>query len=358
MIRSLLVPFLFVISIAYGENIALKDYTQELYLYNAKMKSWEPCLKNELNNETIIGFYIEPEDQSNNLKLCLSKEDYVFMEGKLLSSNFNCRLFAVDSLMQESGNKRPFLIIYMPLGGQGIVSVDLIRNHVSTGISSFSDRLRINSLSDFMISALVLLLAIWALIYNLYPKHFLEFYNLKRLSSLKIREQNILTAKPLNLINLIFLFAHGLLVSYVIVGLTNAGSATQRPSLYFIQEWLQTGVIVFSLLLLKYLIVYMMGNLFKMKAFVSMHFYDYVSMSKYFFFCAALCLVFFSLDTGTSNEVLKRFVVISFFGFSFARILYLMAKALGATSYRFIHLFSYLCTTEILPLVILAKWAL
>jgi hypothetical protein len=119
-------------------------------------------------------------------------------------------------------------------------------------------------------------------------------------------------------------------------------------------QWIKLSAIIASLLIAKMVIVFMFSELFKVKDVAAIQYFHFIralilaavlitvfSLVNFIFRGPAGWLHFILLRTGAAVLVLS------------AVMMYL--KLLGLTRYRFFHLFSYLCASEIVPLVILLK---
>jgi hypothetical protein len=204
----------------------------------------------------------------------------------------------------------------------------------------------------FMILFLIIIF-LFGLMRNKYPKKFSEFYNFSRLFPDSSPQDNILEiySIPSILFILINAFSCSLLFGivagerYTFLGLTYSSAG----------GILIVAGITVMVYFIKYIYLKVLGSIFNLKQVINIQFFELIKVSlKLNLVCIPLALIFFYSRSGILEMAYKYFVyTLILCGLIVVlRISFLIFKY---SNFRNIYLFSYLCTTEILPLIIIIK---
>ena len=180
---------------------------------------------------------------------------------------------------------------------------------------------------------------------------------MSRAFSIREAEENLLKSRPLSLVNIYFYTFFSLLCGLVFLSLFHLAKL-QVPGFnriyintiwYGLWLWLQISFAVLFWLLLKLLLIYNIARLFQLGSFSPNHFFNYVRILLITLLCsiAVLVLNFFTLsivNPVSYNTFLLTLLVV--FGLT---VLMIYLKLMGASGLKSLHLFSYLCSTELVP---------
>jgi hypothetical protein len=219
---------------------------------------------------------------------------------------------------------------------------------------------RASAFQYFLIIACIFILANYAFLYNLHPTAFARFYSIKSLFGTSYRDGVAPVGKPLNGINLLFLLNHGFLLALLYM-LVREGSR----HLFFTEQVLRTqeslpdylynfgliGVAVFFLLICKYLGTYVLANLLRLDKIVNVHFFEYIHYSKIFYTILVPVLVLIFTSYPVWIDKADNLLVALIVGFALIRILLISLRLNKLAPHRNLYLFSYLCVTELVPLL-------
>lgn len=244
----------------------------------------------------------------------------------------------------------------------------------SEGISDLSTRLVIlkplnplanthrpdNSFSNFMVMATVLLVIFFTTLLRTNPQLTLDYLSVIKLFSLKRRDETQFTLRVTSSVNLLFYFFCGLLTSLAILvasrysadGLSVINDKLQLSTVGYFGEWLLVSLIVCLILMLKLGVVSLFTLLFGMRDTSGFQFFNFVralvvsltiigSTSIFCFWIGIHANYYF---------LMKCFCAMLMLG-----VILMYLKLLTRESSNPFHLFSYLCATEIFPLMILIK---
>lgn len=213
--------------------------------------------------------------------------------------------------------------------------------------------------SSLIIVSLVLLMC-YATVRILFPKMFYGVYRTIDFFSFKRKDEFTSGIKLLSTENVVFSFLLGGTLSFISMVLFYVYGSTLGIDVGILPQslgkmlllWLLGILAISFLFILKFVFVWVLGWLFNFPAFVSRHFHEYQSMSQYFYLLLTL-LVSVSLYSRFyfSENLLNVFVVILSV-FCFYRLIKLYIKLYAVGSFSMLYIFSYLCSTELIPLAI------
>lgn len=221
-----------------------------------------------------------------------------------------------------------------------------------------------SGLRNFFIIGFWLILGFFAFVRLRYPKRYKFYFSFSHLLSTKLIDESDYRSSVANAENLSFLFLYSLLVSFMLLLIAPHFTYLQ-PYLpvTFTDSYMQflglwgLGVILFmAIMLLKYGVVQFMSTLFGFRGFTTYYFYEFLQTSL-----IELVLLFGLWTLGYS--FLDAFTI-KFSYFFIDGLLILMVlrgillyyKILKTGRFKNLYLFSYFCTTELIPLVLILKF--
>ena len=302
------------------------------------------------------------------LQCCVPSGSGLYIENSLVdyASESNCFLLDVDSL----GSAYPQDQVFISLYRRNFDS----KQFVTSIVVPFQDEVEIAEIdsdmillarepsyfTNFFIVALLILLAYYAALLNLYPKTFWEFFNVNKAFALKLKEEKVLTPSVFSRTNLLFFLGYGMVISFV--GIVFWFVLKETPILFsFVNlesfteafiSWVKLSVLVLVVLCLKYLLIASIGTLFNHRLIAPRHFYDFNRLSHIFLILIFSLAVITFMVLQNPPEIIYRTLFYALAFLLSLRVVILFFKLLDSASFRNFHLFSYLCTTEILPLII------
>lgn len=358
----------------------IKDLKRTLLIYSASEKNYVPHPHNTPVRGNVISVNLNIEEfTGNTLFICGQPNTALFIDQKIVASQNDdkCISLAVDSLFEvygeDSDKKSLFISVYHKDLDIDELEFTIVKKLSNKEIAQLENEKELSAISrsispfrNFFIIGLFLIMACIAMIKGAYPKIFSEFYSVGKIFTFRWREDSLIANRPINTVNLLFLSVYSLLTAFIVVVLWfETDSAPQRlgfvdfsnfSSSFF--SWISIAVLVFILMILKYFLIYVSSSLLGFKDLISFHFLDFIRISQIFMI---LVLVVISLSMVSFHDFIEPSSgIFSYLVFSVIVLTttLLFFKLLSSTNYRNMHLFSYLCTTEILPLIISIKFFL
>ena len=349
-----------------GDSIKA-DLREDWLIYNSRYETYAPFVENTAPSTGSFAFILNKNKVNNShLIFCLQKGSSLFIEQQIVRfyEEARCDKIDLDSLFNKYNREDLFVTVYnrsldinrfKTLLASKNATEDQSADALIAKISLRDDSL----FKNFYLLALLLFLAILSAVYNLNPKNFREFYSLSKVFSIKLRYENVSTLKIFNWPNILFVLTHCLLVSYVlmvVIGLLgepvpylNVSVSGVMAGIY---RWISLAFLVFLLLLGKYVLIKLLSTMMNLKELDQIHFFEFVRISIFIYstgavFMAVLLLGYYLPEPGYFIWVIYLVALLSV-----VRIVLLYLKFLRLSTFRNLYLFSYLCTTEILPLII------
>lgn len=213
---------------------------------------------------------------------------------------------------------------------------------------------------DFYIILSIVLLCVFAVSKVVFPKLFVESISMDKLFGFRIKEDLGSTIRPFSTEHIYFTALFGYNLAFVILFVVNQ-ILTSQPGLQLLRfdnlwqgllVWLLLGLVVNLAIYLKYVLLAIMGWLFHSTQLVSRHFVDYINASALFYIFMAICLSMSTYATFSYSEGLLKALTITIVIFLFYRTALLYVKLLQLSPYSKLFIFSYICSTELIPTLI------
>jgi hypothetical protein len=257
----------------------------------------------------------------------------------------------------------PLLVAVFQKSGIGSLSTTLLSPVNAT--PDFDQNLvprKGNFFLDFALMAALMMSVYLTILMGTNPRLTFDYLNAFKLFSVQEREENLLASRVTSRVNLLFYLFCSLFCSLTLLMVFHLANDLVPLAHHFpirttgegFLQWLKLSVVIASLLILKMVIVFIFSELFHVKDAAAIQYFHFiralilaaglitfVSLVNFIFKGPAGGLHFILLRIGAGVLVLS------------AGMMYL--KLMGLTRYHFFHLFSYLCASEIIPLVILLK---
>jgi len=215
---------------------------------------------------------------------------------------------------------------------------------------------------NFSILACGMLMICFVLLFRVNPQLLFDYLNFIKLISVQEREENMLSTKIVASSNLLFYGVASMFLSFLLMvmsyyshsfhGLLQIEGHQNVGQLLL--TWLNVSIIVFGILMLKYLIVFSFSRLFAFGEAPTIQFFSFVRLVFMIGLLIGLLLViYFAFGVLKSQPYVRLFYIMSIMLAFWIPVVFL--KLLKRSSYSIFHLFSYLCATEIFPIVIVVK---
>lgn len=219
-----------------------------------------------------------------------------------------------------------------------------------------------NPFTDFAIIASFLLIIFFVSLLRTNPRLTADYFNFVRLFSIQEREDALLNSRVSSSVNMLYYGFSSLLAGLLLLAIFHFGSDQIPFAENFVinyagdafYQWIKLSLFIAILLILKLMLLWVLTRLFDVREATAIQFYNYIRLSLFIFVMAAVvCVCYFVFKI--QNPEAYSFLLGAIIFLMIFWVILIGLKLLRRTSFRFFHLFSYLCASEIIPLVILVK---
>lgn len=349
------------------DNVVVADLTEDWLYYDDRFKSFLPYLKQSAEPVNSVDQLLDLNKyESYNLNFVAAPGLSFFVDNKLCFKNNSSDLqnvrLRIGDLVGDTKMEKELITFYHPEGNLPI-KYFFIGHSVSPSIadslagpSIILSRQITDQQNVFVVFFLAILIMI-ALIRNRYPKKFNEFFRFNNV--LPSMDDDVLY--DLSSVPVLMLIMINSLCSALVLFLVF--DQFDLKTLAFMNIFRSNPVVgivtvgtgFFLVFLLKYIYLKILGWIFNLTGLVKVQFFELMKVSlKINLFLAVLSMVFYC-----SSYFHVQFDFDYFFYFTIVSLLIVLIRvgylSFKLSGFRNIYLFSYLCTTEILPLVIIIK---
>ncbi len=353
----------------------IHDFRDDFQVYDEAAKTYIPYIIEQHADQTALSAYIDLESNRHYSLLVSTRQDgYLFINAalkrKLRAGSWH--VLSIDSLYRAYRQPEIFLTLY---GAAGLDDKQVFTGYPKSATQkqvilrddNLSVRPRPQTIyGNFLSLALLFLLATHAFLFTFYHRAFQRFYSLRDLLSLRSQEESFLINRPLSSTNTLFTLNLSFVIGYLIIFVQsrNLDVFASRTLLigeqqvgWLIGEFFLVSGVAFLSLIGKYVLLEVIGGLYKLQDIIYVHYFKVIQASLVFFTVLGLLLTVAAYNTPTvlwSPNVL----LIPLTAFYVARLglLYVVIRSLE--SIKNLYLFSYLCIVELIPLIIGLRFAL
>ncbi|WP_157830323.1 DUF4271 domain-containing protein [Siphonobacter sp. SORGH_AS_0500] len=354
------------------------DFRNDWRVYDEQAKTYVPYIR-EMHQQ--YGSYSVILDIAQNRHYYLlyrsDQENYLFINGSLQKKlpEKTWTIFKLDSLYKVSPDRRVLLTLYGPQPGidqktlQIGHKIGVGQKPIYVSESFLQARPRDDSpFEDFYVLGALLLLLAYASIYRRFPRDFIRYLSIKDLLTIHPREgAPLVTRGLLEIANLLFLLLISFVLSFLYQLIRYRGIDLFKTQALFQQEetmgqlffyFIFIGILIFIVFLLKYVMVNVLGHIYKFDKIVNIHFFKSMQSSA-IFYTGISVLMLFMLNTFPSLTFhWDNLLLIPITGFYIGRLVLLYFSINKLSDAKNLYLFSYLCIVELVPFIIGLKFAL
>lgn len=311
-----------------------------------------------------IYFQLDRDAFRGNLLLLQSEKPYfLFINGKIIAEYQGQVMLNIDSLSKA---------IYGPSFWIGIHQRDINARDMRTEIISMRKPVKApdemnatrpySYFRDFVVIAGLITTLMFLLVFRLHPKLAADYFSVVRIFSTREVDEGQTSIRLTSSSNIQFYVLCSLLIGlYLLIVFYNLPPQYALPARFRASgfwmiwwQWLKISAIVFLVLIMKIAIIFSLTRLFGLRGMARFHFFNWIRLLLVMFGTATILLFMYFISRGDRPDIFAFFlslVVITLI----AWIVVAFLKLSGRTGHSMFHLFSYLCATEIIPLLITVK---
>lgn len=341
-------------------SVTVKDLRSEWTVY--RQGGYRPLDQNFVESEQAIYFPLHTGNHRGQfLQITATEPGHVFINGRLIESFVSQALYNIDSLGQRYGSSF-WVGIYSE---EGLVDLTTrVVTHQQPGIADPPVLLPRppTFFRDYGILVSAFLLFFLVVLFRSNPQLTLDYFSFSKIFSQAERNETQLASRITSSENLLFYLFCALLTGFLLSTIFYSSGPffhAARPLIFTslgssFLIWGRLTVFILLLLIAKLTIVLLFSTLFNFRETISFQFFNFL---RFVLFTAVvlsgISLVLFVFGV-SAPAWYERLVVIGLIMLTIGSAMVLM-KLLRKSHLSFFHLFSYLCISEFIPLVILFK---
>jgi hypothetical protein len=290
-----------------------------------------------------------------------SKPYFLFLNGKLIKEHQGRLEINPDSL-SSAQNVSDFTLT---VNQTRIDEKDLKTQLTGNGKESeqFESVAKPNTFfRDFVVIAGLVLIIFFVIIIRMHPKLAADYFSVTRILSLREGEDNQSHARFAISSNLLFyIFGSMLLSLYLIIVFDNLPDNYMLSSSFeatdfwgVVWKWIKLSTLIVVILFCKIVLIFSLSWLFGMNGIAGVHFFNWVRLLLLISSSFIVILFIYYISRGYNPTVYTVLLSAIVFFFT-AWIAVVFLKLNNRIEHSMFHLFSYICATEVIPLLITIK---
>lgn len=301
-----------------------------------------------------VGYFRPPPAAANRLSIRSRSSFSVWIDSDFVLGYTKPVTLSIDSLRAKFGPDF-WIGVRVPDGlGELRLELQMPRQQVAR---PFLQLVPARDFRDFVTIVSLFLVAYALVVWRISPRLFYEYFNMFRLLSTRERDETQLLriTSSQNILYYFFLGAWWSLLG-VLLAAKDPSAAIQLffPTARFADLMLNWGaltVFIVALLFLKYGLQLVFSNVYSILDHAADQFFTFVRLC---FLVVSFVSVWlfgsYLFELSPAAPYPKAVVVLLFF--SLLSILFMQIRLMKGTAFRMFHIFSYLCITEVIPLLI------
>ena len=332
---------------------------KELYVKEDLQQRWKILQDGKLVNfdnhqSKTVHLPLKLKEDEGFLRIHSQEDFYLFINSDLITKSRSLML-SVDSLKKKYGEVF-FVSIYQSNGVRQLTT-QLVKYEF---ISQYYNPLRPDrSFNNFILLATILLIILFTALLYSNPQLTWDYLNITKLFSIKRRDDSQFVLRVTSSVNLLFYFFCSLLTSLALITAAHFSEAMSfliqsnyQNVIHYAGQWFLISFLIAGLLMLKLGLALLTSLLFGWRNTAGFQFFNFTRvLVTSLFLIGGVSIFCFSMGINMNYYFLVKCFCLML---STGAVL-MFFKLLNRESTSVFHLFSYLCATEIFPLVILIK---
>lgn len=296
------------------------------------------------------------------LRLKSDKPYFVFVNGKVSGEFRGDVVLSIDSLARKVYSQGYWIAIHQKNINERDLTTEIISKQRPSVVATDTQIKPHSDFRDFVVISGLIIILLFLLALRLNPKLAADYFSASRIFSAREAEDSQSSARLTSSSNVQFYILCSLLIGfYLLIILRNLPPQYALPIRFHASgfwmmwwQWLKLSTIIFYVFLLKIVIIFSLTRLFGMRGMARFHFFNWIRLLLVVFGTATIILFMYFISRGDSSDffVILLFLVIAAL---IAWIVVAFFKLSGRSEHSMFHLFSYICATEIIPLLITVK---
>ncbi|PIB37287.1 hypothetical protein BFP72_18660 [Reichenbachiella sp. 5M10] len=336
--------------------------------YDEKLEQWIPYLSTSESHAVAVVLDLNDYQGSELLLVC--PEGYsLFIQGQLVhvTADSDSLFWSIDSLKEAYRSPRIRVGLFSQQWQAAQVQTQVVRRaeHLlfeGEGLMHYWTRgTRKNG--DVMILSSLLIFAMMVIFRTSLYRSFREYFSIGRAFAVRQRFELIASQSPFSLVNIGFMLLYALFVGGTMINVLLKFPAYATSTVWGIELSSASAVMAgvyasggaFVAILLKAPLIEVLTRVFNFQKYSEVHFFAYFRLSlliAFFSFLGSILLFVSSYSVSLYLFEVFQWGVLSLL---VTRLVLMYLVLNNHYSFRKLHLISYLCSSEIIPLIIFVK---
>jgi len=346
------------------DTILVDNLLEETYFFEGGRDNYLPLVdKVDFQGKT-LHFKLQQDEHADLLLKIGSLQDLALFANSDLIKYISAEevvTFSTDDLFRKYGQRLHFTVYNKSLSAKNL-TVQLLAESGANGgtflaqkeVVLLSQRKMESNFNNYLIIGAIIISILLATLNNYYPRVTSEFFRFTRAIAFREIDENLLKSRPFTWINILFYLFFSLLAAYLLICVIYLAPYTLVDTFNstwgLLWLWVQVTGLILAWLIVKYSIVSNFTSLFNIKNFLPSHYFNYIRIGLFIFMAMAGVVLMSYLGFDITNpDYYKALFTILLISLC-VRSVFLMFKLMNSASYKFLHLFLYLCATEVIPL--------
>lgn len=340
----------------------VKDLRQEWMKYDDD--AFQPLSDFPLTGMSTVYVRLNPGEWSTEfLRIKSGKRYFVFVNGKVRGEYEGESFLRLDSLLQSPQGRPSLVAIHQRwINERDLVTQIIIRKQSASSSEVATAARPYFYFRDFVVIAGLVVVVLFLLALRLNPKLASDYFSLSRIFTSRDADESPAGARLTGGSNVQFYVLCSLMIGfYLMIVLYNLPPEYVLPARFHASDfwmmwlqWLKLSTIVFLVLLSKIFIIFSSTRLFGMRGLARFHFFNWIRLLLVVLGIATILLFMYFITRGDREMLYVMFLSVVVMTL-IAWIVVAFFKLGGKSGHSVFHLFSYLCATEIIPLLITVK---
>ncbi len=315
------------------------------------------------NEKTIYVRLDAAGNQGKYLSITSEKEWSLFINGKMKGTyRSKSKMLSIDSLRREFHTADLLVAIHKEkINGKNLLTQIVSQTNAADNTAIAQIPRPETYFRDFVIVGAIVLL-ILLIVMNQLTKLNLSYFSVKRLFSSSESDEAQLHPRITSGSNVLYCIFCSLILSFYLniifhftadrfdIAWTYASSSFGSA----FWQWMKLSMIVLLVFVIKIILVFAMSRLFGLRELFGFQILNWIKILMVTFGIVNIILIVYFISRGTNPEVYITLFWAIVFVLS-AWLIILFTKVARRAGHSLFHIFSYLCATEIIPLLISIK---
>jgi hypothetical protein len=350
-----------------GQNFIIEEnLSLDWVFYDEDKNALLPLLENNSEYPETIHLDVDLDyAKEAYLMIDITENTSLFIENKFVQHYDEpvVRYFLLDSLQDIFQADALQLTLFNKEGFEnpGDSKIGFIRRSFNSAmnVNPISERNMDNGSNYYKIIILILI-TFFVILYVYFPAELFDFLSLRLLMTFRYTDTFLTKYRSLTKTQtLVIMYQAALLSAILVVFLNYYNNPLEQFFIFSINpilSWLLIFVIVLISIFLKIILIGAISSLFGISDRKNFYFIEFLRMAMIFYSIVFVIVSYVVINQFYLIDFLLDKLVLIVIIFNLTRFLILYFKFRSAITIKSLHLFSYLCTTELIPIIIGLKF--